>query len=98
MLRQSCPEVFMSGQVRTERGEFWFKVKEVGPPGFLISIVAEPRNTTTLLGTSATLFFSLRTRNAAEAQHIADFLNKNIESVDFALLEDHPMYGAKGPA
>jgi hypothetical protein len=55
-------------------------------------IAAEPRGDTT---------FEIKTKNGAEAQHIADFLNKNIESISFTIFEDHPMFdynpsGAQG--
>jgi hypothetical protein len=65
-------------------------------------IAAEPRgDTTTLVGNSAILTFEIKTKNGAEAQHIADFLNKNIESISFTIFEDHPMFdynpsGAQG--
>jgi hypothetical protein len=86
----------MSSTARTERGEFLFTVKESGVGLF---IAAEPRRTTTtLVGDSAFFSFDLKTKNPAEAQHIADFLNKNIASVSFTIFDKHPMYHAKLPA
>jgi hypothetical protein len=83
----------MSSKSRTERGEFLFAVKEFGPPTMGLFIMAEPRGaTTTLVGDSAFFAFDIKTKNPAEAEHIADFLNKNIESVSFTIFDEHPMY------
>jgi hypothetical protein len=83
---------------RTERGKFLFKVSEWGPPDYAPFISTEPYTiTTTLVGESAFLGFDLNTKDAAEAQAIADFLNENIKCVTFTILDDHPMYKAELP-
>ena len=89
----------MSSKARTERGDFLFAVKEFGPPSMGLFITAEPRGiTTTLVGDSAFFAFDIKTKNIDEAERIADFLNKNVESVSFTIFDDHPMYDAKPPA
>ena len=61
---------------RTEHGDFQFKVKEGLPDPF---IVAEPQSRTgEMPGGIAGMGFTLYTKDLAEAEKIAGFLNDNI--------------------
>lgn len=84
-------------QARTERGDFLFAVKEYGDGTPFIA--AEPRRlTTTLVGGSAFLAFNLNLGvTMAQAQGVADYLNKNIDTVSFTIFGDHPMFKAVPP-
>jgi len=82
---------------RTERGDFLFAVKEYGDGTPFIA--AEPRRlTTTLIGGDAFLAFDLNPGvKMAQAQSIAEYLNKNISSVAFTVFGTHPMFKAIPP-
>jgi hypothetical protein len=85
----------MGTKARTEHGDFLFAVKEFGGPTYEPWIVAEPRRTTTtLIGRGAFLGFTLHTKNRAEAEDIAKFLNDNIDQISFTIFDDHPMFSA----
>jgi hypothetical protein len=84
-------------QARTERGDFLFAVKEYGDGTPFIAV--EPRRlTTTLVGGDALLAFDLNPGvTMAQAQSIAEYLNKNISSVSFTVFGTHPMFEAVPP-
>jgi hypothetical protein len=83
----------MGTKARTERGDFLFAVKEFGGPNYEPWIMAEPRHiTTTLVGQGAFVGFTLHTKNLAEAEKIARFLNDNIDEITFTIFDGHPMF------
>ena len=64
---------------RTEHGDFQFKVKEGLPDPF---IDAEPQSQTgEMPGGIAGMGFTLYTKDLAEAEKIANFLNDNVRQI-----------------
>jgi len=69
----------MSESFRTEHGEFRFKVKEGLPDPY---IDAEPQSRTGAMpGGIAGISFTLYTKDLAEAERIAEFLNDNLHQI-----------------
>jgi hypothetical protein len=69
----------MSEMLRTEHGDFQFKVKEGLPDPY---IVAEPQSRNGAMpGGIEGLGFTLHTKELAEAERIAEFFNVNVRQV-----------------
>jgi hypothetical protein len=69
----------MSEMFRTEHGDFQFKVKEGLPDPY---IVAEPHSRDGAMpGGIAGLGFTLYTKDIAEAERVADFLNDKVRQI-----------------
>lgn len=80
-------------QVRTERGQYVFKVKE-GSDGCWIC--AEPLREDMPVLKSALLGLDLfRQTDVQQATKIADFLNQHIDGIHLTFFDDHPLFSYK---
>ena len=72
----------MPESFRTEHGDFRFKVKEGLPDPYDLTIDAEPQSRDGKLpGDIAGMGFTLYTKDIAQAERIADFLNQEVQQV-----------------